>query len=196
MTTPPDGGRSSESASLATSGWSIDVVARAVAIGSVALCAGAGAGFLVSHEPPPHHRPSARESASAAPSASASAATAPEAPPRPRAGDAELALLAPLREGGALGGFEVTEIDPVSKTGQLVLRCRKGSTVARLYVALRANADAGPEPPATAGRYAVFYAIQDDARAEGDALARALAKILEANAAVPAPKGLAPFAPE
>ncbi len=119
-----------------------------------------------------------------------------QAPPPalPRAGAAELSLLAPLKEGGALDGFDVAEIDAVDASGQLRLVCRKGSAEVKLTVALQG--EGGPEPPATAGRYAVFYATGGAPSGRGEGLALALAKILEANAAVPVPKGMASFKPQ
>ncbi len=157
--------------------WSARGLARAAGIAAFAASVGAGMGYLIAHEPVPH---TGKEEETR--------------PPRPPpAGDAELALLAPLREGGALGDFAVTEIDAVGADGLLHLVCTKASAKVKLDVALKA--EGGPAPPALAGRYAVFYATEGASSAEGDALARALAAILEANAASPAPPKMAPFVP-
>src|SRR5262249_43379509 len=77
------------------------------------------------------------------------------APPAP-GGSAELGLLSPREPGGTLAGFTVREIRGVER-GRLRVVCAQDRAVVRLEVAL-----ADPEgtlPPATAGRYAVFYAL-------------------------------------
>jgi hypothetical protein len=132
----------------------------------------------------------------AAPSASAASAVSaprppPPPPPRP-AGPAELALVAPLVPGARLEDFEVREVRAV-EAGVLTLVCAKDRASVRLSVAL-AEAD-GPPPPALAGRYAVFYSLRNAQPDDGDRLARALAKILDAHADVPTPPGLGPFVP-
>jgi hypothetical protein len=109
----------------------------------------------------------------------------------PHASDAELAILSPLREGGTLGEFLVAEIRPVGGDGTLQIVCRREGATVRLDVALAA--DGGPSPPAVAGPYAVFYALENAAPADGQRLALALALILKTNAFVPPPPGLEPF---
>jgi hypothetical protein len=131
----------------------------------------------------------------AAPSASAaSAVSAPRPPPPARrpAGPAELALVAPLVPGARLEDFEVREVRAV-EAGVLTLVCAKDRATVRLSVAL-AEAE-GPPPPALAGRYAVFYSLRNAEPEDGDRLARALARILDAHADVPTPPGLGPFVP-
>src|SRR6185437_10287063 len=141
MTTPADDPNASSSPPT----WSVGMLARSLAITCVSVGLGAGVGYLISHEPPPH-----------APVQPVSTGSAQAPPPRPPpAGSAELSLLAPLKEGGALDGFDVAEIDAVDASGQLRLVCRKGSAEVKLTVALQG--EGGPEPPATAGHYAVFY---------------------------------------
>jgi len=157
----------------APSYWTWSGLARSAAIAGVAIGTGAALGYLVAHEPVPQ---------TAAPHAAAV--------PLP---EAERALLSPLHEGDALGGFAVTEIHAVGDDGVLRILCRKGRAAVRLEVALAG--EGGPPPPAIAGRYAVFYAIENADAADGERLAVALAAILQANAAVPPPPRLTPFAP-
>jgi hypothetical protein len=152
----------------AKGGWSREVVARGVVIACVALGVGGALGWLVAHEP------------------------APRETPRAPAGDAELALVAPLRVGAALGTYRVDAIDAVVG-GALRVTCSRGTSVVRLDVALRS--DAGPEAPATAGPFAVFYSSPDGDAPAAEALAKALAGVIGKNAEA-APPGLAPFAPD
>lgn len=115
--------------------------------------------------------------------------------PRP-AGPAERALVAPLAEGSALDDYEVREIHAVGPEGAMQVVCAKGRSVVRLSVALLTPAtEEGPEPPAVAGRYAIFYSLRGASPEEGERLARALAEVLSKNDAAPAPPGMAPFAP-
>jgi hypothetical protein len=156
--------------------WTLRGLARALAIAGVALGAGAGLGYLVAHEGPP-------------PPGDADAG-----PPKPRpAGPAERVLLSPLTEGSALGDFEVVEIHAVNEEGRLRVVCSQDRAVIRLDVALAA--DDGPAPPALGGRYAVFYSIKNATPEQGERLAAELAKVLEANAEVPAPPGMEPYTP-
>jgi hypothetical protein len=133
--------------------------------------------------------------AGAGPSGSSSAearvAGPPRAPPKP-AGPSELALVAPLAPGGELDGFEVREVRAVAD-GVLVVVCGKDRVVVRLWVALAS--DAGPEPPATAGRYAVFYSAKGADPEDAARLARALAAVVDKRADVPVPPGMTTFVP-
>jgi hypothetical protein len=162
----------------APSRWTRGGLVRAATIAGVALGTGATLGYLVSHEPMPRGSGSPSTVSDTIPS---------DAP----ASDAELAILSPLREGGALGEFEITRIEPIGEDGLLQITCRRGGAAVRLEVALAV--DGGPLPPAVAGRYAVFYALEKAAPADGQRLALALAAILEANTAAPIPPGLGPF---
>jgi hypothetical protein len=148
--------------------WSARGVARAAVIAAVAWGAGAAAGYALAHEPAPHEN---------GPSPSSG-----------NAGQAELAILAPLREGSTLDGYDVTQIHRVHD-GVLSISCRTTRAGVRLDVGL-ASAK-GAMPPAVAGRYAVFYALGTGATSDdGEHLAQALAKILETNANAPTPPGL------
>jgi hypothetical protein len=133
-----------------------------------------------------------RAPATPAPPPSSASATASSAPPRP-AGPAELALVAPLAPGSDLIGFTVREIRAVER-GRLRVVCVKDKAVVRLDVALL-DPD-GALPPASAGRYAVFYSLRGAAPEDGDRLSRKLARILEAHAAAPPPPGMTTFTPE
>ncbi len=152
---------------MSTSSWTLAAVARAATIAAIAAGTGAALGYLVAHEPAPPPRRQAPPAAAPAP---------------------ELALLAPLREGGALGGFDVAEIHPIGDDGVLRLVCRKRRSAVRLAVALAT--DGGAPPAATAGRYAVYFTLENGDPADGERLASALAAVLQANAAVPVPPGL------
>jgi hypothetical protein len=154
--------------------WSLRGLARAAGIAAVSLAAGAAAGYAVSHEPAP-------------PGPGAAALRAD----RPRAGAAERAIMAPLREGSPLAeGFAIEHVDAV-RDGVLAVGCRKGDARVRLDVALAAVG--GPQAPATAGPYAVYYATFGATQAEGERLAVALAGVLATHSALPVPAGLGPF---
>ena len=158
--------------------WTRRGLVRAASIAGVALGAGAALGYAVSHERLP-----APPGASSAPSAM-----------RAQASAEELAILAPLKEGSTLGGFEVAEIDPVGGDGVLRIVCAKQGARVRLDVSLAV--DGGPPPPAVAGRYAIFYALEKAVPADGERLALALAAILQTNATAPTPQGLGQFIPQ
>jgi hypothetical protein len=112
--------------------------------------------------------------------------------PPPPATEGDLALLSPLRPGELLAGWRVIEIQGIESGALGVVVSRDKSSV-RLIVAL-ASED-GPVPPASAGRFAVYYSarrtLPDDARA----LASALADVLRNNQGVPTPPALGPFQP-
>ncbi len=113
-------------------------------------------------------------------------------PPAPTAGAEELALVAPIVVGGSLGDFEVIEVQALQK-GVLNIVCRKGRSVVRLWISLAS--DKGPEPPAQAGKYAVFYSVSSGDPAEAERLTKALAGIVGKNSDVPVPKGMTEFVP-
>ncbi|HZF48507.1 MAG TPA: hypothetical protein VE093_07665 [Polyangiaceae bacterium] len=113
------------------------------------------------------------------------------APPRPATAE-EMALLAPLEKGTSLGGWEVLRIEGTDR-GALRVVCVKGRALVRLYVALAT--DGGPAPPATAGRYAIFYSLKDATAEEGERLATELAAVIKKNQAAPPPAGMTPFEP-
>lgn len=100
--------------------------------------------------------------------------------------------MAPIVVGGSLSDFEVIEVQAVQK-GALGIVCRKGRSVVRLWISLAS--DKGPEPPATAGKYAVFYAVRSGDPADAERLAKTLAEIVEKHSDVPVPKGLTEFVP-
>ncbi len=122
--------------------------------------------------------------------------TASGSPPRrggSPAGSSELRLLAPLAPGSVLGGFTIREIRGVEQ-GTLGVVCARGKEQVRLDVAL-----ADPEgalPPATAGRYAIFYSLRGAVPEDGDRLAQDLAAVITVNAAAPTPGGMTTFTPE
>lgn len=123
-------------------------------------------------------------------------ASAPGREP-PAAGPDELRLLAPLVVGADLGGFTVRRIRGV-EGGVLRLSCARGREVVRLDVALAGDGPdggEGPPPPATAGRYAIFYALVGAVPEDGERLARLLGRVIEGNAGAPAPAGMTTFAP-
>ena len=122
-------------------------------------------------------------------------ATSGSARPNPvvaRAGPNELALVAPLVVGGSLDGCEVTEIQAIHR-GVLNVVCRKERSTMRLWIALAS--DKGPEPPAKADKYAVFYSASGLEPAEAERLSKALAEIVGKHADVPVPKGMTEFVP-
>jgi hypothetical protein len=129
--------------------------------------------------------------APAGPGSGAAAPASAEAPPRP-ASPAELAIVAPAVAGSPLGDFTIAEIQGTAR-GLIEVTCEKGR--ARVVLSIALAAEGGPAAPASAGRYAVFYSLRDAQPEDGERLAAALAKILEANRAVPPPPGLLPFVP-
>lgn len=154
-------------------GWTLAGLVRAVVITGISLGVGAGLGYLIAHEPAPGAGP---------------------VPVQPRlASAAELALLAPLGPGATLGDFEVTEVLPIGDAGTLRVVCARDGVGVALDVAL-ADKD-GPRPPASTGRYAIFYALRGASQEEGERLALALAAFLEHNAAAPIPPGMGPYRP-
>jgi hypothetical protein len=116
----------------------------------------------------------------------------PSRPARRPANAAELALVAPLAPGSRLADYEVVRIEGVER-GALRVVCAKEQAVVRLDVALAA--DDGPPPPATAGRYAIFWNAHDAPLDEAERLAKALAEVVKKNAGAPVPEGLGPFTP-
>ena len=119
--------------------------------------------------------------------ASASAAPLP-------AGPAELAILAPIVVGSTSKGWKVEAIHAV-REGTIIVSFaeEKGDGVLDLLVALRS--DDGVLPPATAGRYAVFYEARRAVPEDGERLAKVLARTLEKNQSAPVPPGLGLFEP-
>ena len=73
-----------------------------------------------------------------------------------------------------------------------VVFARKDAVV-RLDVAL--VDPEGPVPPATAGRYAVYYSLRGATPEDGERLAKKLAGVIARNAAPP-PAGMTTFKPD
>jgi hypothetical protein len=170
---PPEGAQSQGGG---VSRWTLAGLARAAIMAGISVGIGAGLGYLIAHEPAPQRG-------------------GVEPVKRPAAGPAELALLAPLGPGSALVDFEVAEIHAVGDEGTLRVLCERGEAIVALDVGL--VAEAGPTPPATAGRYAIFYnTLRGATPKEGERLAMALAAILEQNATAPTPPGMAPYTPK
>ncbi|HZS35822.1 MAG TPA: hypothetical protein VFF06_03300 [Polyangia bacterium] len=134
-----------------------------------ALGAGAGVGVLVSRGRAHRDRPA-----------------------RP-ASEAERALVAPLAVGAPLDDYQVREIHAVEKGVLRVVLARDAASV-NLDVAL-----AGPganRALASAGPYAIFYSLKNAPDADGQRLAKALAAVIQPNAALPPPPGLTTFEPQ
>jgi hypothetical protein len=142
--------------------WTARGLLRAGGIAAVAVFTGAALGYVVAHEPAP------RDDAARAPGPG-------------DAVNAELALLAPLREGSTLEGFDVAEIHPIGDDGVLRIVCRRAHVAVQLEVTLAA-------PAGGAGRYVVSPSLQNATAAEGDRLAASLAAILEAKVGAPPPR--------
>lgn len=121
-------------------------------------------------------------------------ASAKAAPPPP-AGPVELAILAPIVVGSTSKGWKVQAISAVHE-GAIVVSFaeEKGKGVVDLLVVTSAEDEVAP--PATAGRYAVFYSTCLALPEDGDRLARVLAKAIEKNQDAPVPPGLRPFQPQ
>ena len=128
----------------------------------------------------------------AAPSSSASVSGSVTRPPPPPPSAEELALIAPIARGSEIDGFIVRDVRGV-EDGRMRLVCVKDEAVVRLDVALL-DSD-GPLPPASAGRYAVYYSLKGATPEDGDKLARRLARALGAHADSPPPAGMTRFIP-
>jgi hypothetical protein len=122
-------------------------------------------------------------------------ASARAAAPPPPAGPIELSILAPLVVGSTSKGWKVRSISAVHE-GAIVVSFaeEKGDGVVDLFVV--ASAEDEVAPPASAGRYAVFYAARRALPEDGERLAKVLAKAIEKNQDAPAPPGLRPFVPQ
>ncbi len=123
----------------------------------------------------------------------ARAITSDEVAPPP-AGPVELAILAPIVVGSTSKGWKVQAISAVHE-GAIVVSFveEKGKGAVDLLVV--ASAEDEVAPPATAGRYAVFYSTRLALPEDGDRLARVLARAIEKNQDAPVPPGLRPFQP-
>ena len=121
-------------------------------------------------------------------------ASAAVAPPPP-AGPVELGILAPIVVGSTSKGWKVEAISAVHE-GAIVVSFveEKGKGAVDLLVV--ASAEDEVAPPATAGRYAVFYSVRLALPEDGDRLARVLARAIEKNQDAPVPPGLRPFQPQ
>ena len=84
-------------------------------------------------------------------------------------------------------------IDAVEE-GTLRVVCGKGKGVVRLFVALAD--ENGAAAPATAGRFAVFYAVRGVLPEDGEKLAKKLAEVIGANTGAAAPAGMTTFKPK
>jgi hypothetical protein len=114
-------------------------------------------------------------------------------PPPPPAGPEELAVVAPLHAGDDLGGFTVRAVRGV-EGGVMRVVLAKGEAVVRLDVALLG--EGGPTPPASSGRFAIFYSLRGATPADGERLAKKLAEVIGAHPDVQAPRGMTPFSPK
>lgn len=117
-----------------------------------------------------------------------------EAAPPPPAGPVELSILAPIVVGSTSKGWKVEAISAVHE-GAIVVSFveEKGKGAVDLLVVMSAEDEVAP--PATAGRYAVFYSVRLALPEDGDRLARVLARAIEKNQDAPVPPGLRPFQP-
>ncbi len=100
--------------------------------------------------------------------------------------------MSPLSRGSEVAGFVVREISGVRKGRMRVVLARKEAVV-RLDIAL--VDPEGPVPPATAGRYAVYYSLRGSTPEDGERLAKKLAAAIQKNNAPP-PAGMTTFTPD
>ena len=135
-----------------------------------------------SHDPAPPPASASAIAVSAAPSQSSA----------PVATKEELALVSPLSRGSEVAGFVVREIAGMRKGRLRVVFTRKDAVV-RLDIALLDPE--GPVPPATAGRYAVYYSLRGATPEDGERLAKKLAAAIKKNDAPP-PAGMTTFTPD
>lgn len=106
------------------------------------------------------------------------------------AGEAELALLAPLQVGATLGDWEIRFIGAISKGRLPIVVAHEGRDLG-LEVVL--SGDDGPEPAAATRRFHVFYRSRGALPEDGSRLALALAKVLAENGAVAPPPGMTAY---
>jgi hypothetical protein len=165
-------------------------------LAGVVLAIGAVFTFRAPPTPPPPPAAPAPPSVAPPPLPRPTSVARPIRPPA-TATPVELAVVAPLAPGSDLGGFVVREIRGVER-GRMRVVCEKGRDTVRLDVALDGaapDAGAGALPPATAGKFAIFYALDGGATPEdGERLAKALAVVIGRGKAPP-PPGMTPFTP-
>jgi hypothetical protein len=114
--------------------------------------------------------------------------------PPPEPSGEELALLSPLAVGAELAaGFKVRAIHGVDD-GALRVVCAKDEAVVRLLVAL--VDPEGAAAPATAGKYAVYYALRNAVPEDAEKLAQALGKLLQNHQEAAPPRGMSKFVPQ
>ena len=112
-------------------------------------------------------------------------------PPPPREATAEeLAIVAPLRSGERLEGWEVTGVQ-ANPQGLVRVVLRREKLTVKLEVARGGGPIASPAP---AGPYDVFYSAPPGNDDEAQRLSRALAAIVEKNRA-PMPAAMPTFTP-
>lgn len=117
-------------------------------------------------------------------------------PPLLPAGPAERAVVAPLAAGSKLAeGWSVRDIHAV-RLGSFRVACAEDSGHGRVDLEVALDEEGGPPPPATIGRFAIFYAAHRVDPDTGAKLATALAKVIEKNKDVAPPPGLTAFHPK
>jgi hypothetical protein len=112
-----------------------------------------------------------------------------EAPPPKQAGPAELALVAPLKVGSSIEGYDVLAVYGI-ENGNVWVVVGKGE-----HTGYFAVAKSGPGVPApfTAGPYSVYYALGQFSGEDAMRLIGAFNPMIKANVAVPVPPGLGPY---
>ena len=98
------------------------------------------------------------------------------------AGEAELALVAPLKPGSQLGSYVIARIDAV-QDGAVRVASHHADAVIELDIVLASSTP--PLPPAKVGNYAIYFPPGAPSSPDGVPLAQALARVVSANLSVP-----------
>jgi hypothetical protein len=159
------------------------------AIGAVVVLATAGGVVAITRAGARSAAARVAASASAA-SASASASALAGPPVWPPAGPDELAIVAPLAPGDRLGDWVVRSVSAVVD-GRMRVTLRKDKRLLRLEILL-ASED-GPAPPASSGKYAIFYRGRGAEPDEAAKAARSLADVISKHRDVRPPPGMTSF---
>lgn len=103
-----------------------------------------------------------------------------------QAGPAELAVVAPLKEGGKVADYTVNAVYGIEQ-GSIWVICTKDKSVITYEVALGGGTGL---PPFSAGPYAVYQTGRDVPQGDFERVAAAFFDIIKANQNVPVPDGL------
>ena len=151
-----------------------------------------GPSATIAAPPPPPPASAPLGTTTVAPSSTGSGE---QAPPPPPAGPAELALIEPLVPGLEHDGWLLRTVSGV-QDGVMRLAFEQTKEKGRVVVIIALEADDGPTPPATAGRFALFYTSKRVESDDAAALTRGVAEIVRGHKAARIPAGMTVYRPE